>query len=180
MNSYTPEVKAFMTELQQNRNVLISLNDKDKTYDAMKSVRDILIQYLSMLNVTKSKINFGTDDFSLKVGFSWKDVLKNDTWTSYNVNFEYYCSLYNLAVCYYLLGVAIPSTEDDDKLKEAIKHLQNSAWLFDNIKNELPSILPVKETPNDMTNNYLTFVKISNLVLIYLFGPSSNPPTNCC
>jgi hypothetical protein len=173
-------VKGFIAEFQQNRNVLIALNDKDKTYDAMKSVRDVLVQYLSMLNVIKSKINFGNDAFSIKVGFSWKDVLKNDTWTSYNANFEYYCNLYNLATCYYNLGLSIPSTDDDTKLKEAIQYLQYSAWLFDNIKNEVPSVIPPKETPNDLTNNYLTYVFSLNLVFLHLSCSSSSKFAHSC
>lgn len=113
-----------------------------------------------MLNVIKSKMNFGKDDFSIKVEFGWKDVLKNDMWYSYNVNHEYYSNLFNLATLYFCMGNSISiGDEDEAKLKEAIKYYQFSAHLFDNIKNELPSVVPPKETPPDMTQNYLTYVK---------------------
>jgi hypothetical protein len=111
-----------------------------------------------MLNVIKSKMNFGKDDFCIKVEFGWKDVLKNDFWFSFNVSHEYYSNIFNLAVIYYNLGSSILLSDEETKLKQAIKYLQYSAWLFDNIKNEIPSIIPVKETPPDMSSNYLTYV----------------------
>ena len=60
-------MQGFIAEYQQNRNVIISLNEKDKTYEALKNTRDVIIQYLTMLNVIKSKMNFGKEDFSIKV-----------------------------------------------------------------------------------------------------------------
>ncbi len=110
------------------------------------------------MNVIKSKMNFGKDEFSIKVEFGWRDNIKNDMWYSYNINHEHYTNLFNLATLYYCMGAAISISDDDVKLKEAIKHLQYSAWLFDNIKNELPALIPAKETPPDMTQNYLTYV----------------------
>lgn len=150
-------MQAFVGEFQQNRNVLILLNDKEKSYDSMKGTKEVIVQYLSMLNVIKSKMNFGKDEFSIKVEFGWKDVLKNDFYYSYNINHEYYCCLYNLAVCYYNLACSISISDEEAKLKEAIKYLQYSSWVFDNIKNELPSLIPAKETPPDMTPNFLTY-----------------------
>jgi hypothetical protein len=130
----------------------------------MKTVKEHLINYLTMLNVIKSKMNFGKDDFSIKVDFAWRDVIKNDFWYSNNVNFEYYSSLFNLAIAYSCLGSSILSSDDEVKLKEGIKYFQFSSWLFDNIKNELPSLIPAKETPTDMTQNFLTYVRKQNFI----------------
>ncbi len=105
-------------------------------------------------------MNFGKDDFAVRIDFSWKDTLKNDYWTSSNLNFEYFSNVFNLATLYYCLGNSIPITENELKLKEAIKYFQHSAWLFDNIKSELPSIIIPKETPNDMIADYLTYVSL--------------------
>ena len=166
INSYTEKVQQFITEYQQCRNLIILLNEKDKTYDSMKTVKENLINYLTNLTLIKSKMNFGKDDFSIKVDFAWRDVVKNDFWYSNNVNFEYYSCLFNLAIAYSCLGSCILPTEDEAKLKEGIKYFQFSSWLFDNIKNELPSLIPAKETPIDMSQNYLTYVrKNSNIFL---------------
>lgn len=160
INSYS-SVEPFILEMQQNRNVIINLNDIDKKYDSLKKHKEIIVQYLTMLNQLKTKVSFGKDSFSLKVEFSWKDVLKNDFYGSYNVNMEYYSNLFNLAVIYYNLGYSInPAVEEESKVKEGIKYFQHAAWLFDSIKNEFPSMFPAKETPPDMSGNFLTYVNI--------------------
>lgn len=141
----------------------------------MKDTKNLIVQYLTHLNLIKSKINFGKDSFGLQVEFGWRDIIKNDMWYSYNVSHEYYSNLFNLATAYYCMGSLIQPTEDELKLKEAIKYLQNSAWLFDNIKNELPSLIPTKETPPDLTQNYLTYVNLFfNLVFIHMSCHCSN------
>jgi hypothetical protein len=153
------QVQSFIVELQQCRNTLIKLNEVDKGYESLKKTKDNLIEYLQYINLLKSKMNFGTDQFSLKFEFSWKDVLKNDSCTSNNINFEYYNNLFNLAVCYNLLGTSISiNNEEELKLKESIKYFQHAAWLFECIKNEINSNLNSKEIPSDMTDNYLTYV----------------------
>jgi hypothetical protein len=103
-------------------------------------------------------MNFGKEDLCIKIEFSWKDALKNDNWSSYNINFEYFSNLFNLGVCYYNLGLSIPITEDEGRLRESIKNFQYASWIFDNIKNEVSNTIPVKETPPDLTSNYLTYV----------------------
>jgi hypothetical protein len=131
----------------------------EKTSDSLKKIKETLISYISMLNLLKSKINFGKDDYSLKLEFGWKDVLKNDFYYSNNINLEYYSLLFNLAVTYNLLGNQLTSKIDDDvQLKEGIKNYQYSAWIFDKIKNEVPTYIPAKEIQPDLSVNYLTYV----------------------
>jgi hypothetical protein len=154
-------VQSFITEFQQNRNVLINLNDREKTIDTLKGHKTIIVQYLSMLNIIKSKMNFGRDSYSIKVEFYWKDVLKNDFMSSYNLNFDYFSNFFNLGVCYYSLGMAFLPNDEEIKLKESIKNFQYAAWIFDNIKNDLPDAISPKEIPSDMTPNYLTYVRIN-------------------
>ena len=123
-----------------------------------------------MLASLKQKINFGVDEYSLKMEFSWKDTLKNDFYTSFNVNFEYYNTLFNLAVIFKRLGSYFYGVQDDQKLKEGIKYFQHASWAFDKIKNELPTFLPAKEITPDLSANFLTFVFINyNLFSVLIF-----------
>jgi hypothetical protein len=105
-------------------------------------------------------MNFGKEEYSVKVEFTWKDILKNSNWGSYNISYEYYSNLFNLGVMFYLLAssIGIDNTDEDLKLKEAIKYYQYAAGIFDSIKNEAPASIPAKETPPDLTTNYLTYV----------------------
>jgi hypothetical protein len=174
-------VEGFIKETCQNRNTILNLQDNEKTVDSLKLMKENLVNYLNMLNLLKSKINFGNDGYSLKIEFGWKDVLKGCYNYSYNVNLEYYSVLFNLAVCYNCLAVAISNKADDDiTLKEAIKYYQFSAWLFDKIKNEVPTSIPVKEIQPDLSANYLTYVNYLNLVFFYLPSSCSKASPNYC
>jgi hypothetical protein len=145
------------------------IQDMEKTYESLKKSRDNIVTYINMLNVLRSKINFGKDNYSLAIEFGWKDTLKNDFYYSYNVNLEYFSLLFNLAVCYNLLGNCLSSkTDDDGLLKEGIKYYQYSAWLFDKIKNEVPTFIPTKEIQPDLSVNYLTYVIFFLLVFLFM------------
>lgn len=156
-NSYT-QIQSFIAELVQNRNIAIGIGELDKTIESLKTHKEIIVTYLNMLNALKSKINFGRDDYSLQIEFSWKDVLKDDFYNSYNVNFEYYSVLFNLGVLYHNLGKYSKGATEDSKLKEGIKYFQYAAWVFDKIKQELPTSLPVKEASFDLSTTYLSYV----------------------
>ena len=165
-------IEPFIKEVIQIRNTIITLQDMEKTTDSLKKMKENLVTYINMLNTLRSKINFGKDNYSLAIEFGWKDVLKNDYYYSYNVNLEYFSVLFNLAVCYFLLGSNISfKAEDDALLKEGIKNYQYSAWLFDKIKNEVPTCIPAKETQPDLSVNYLTYVN-NNIILVFLFMSS--------
>jgi hypothetical protein len=134
----------------------------DQTLDSLKSHKTTTTDYLIMLNQLKSKINFGNDTYSLQIEFTWKDSLKNDNHTSYNVNLEYYSAMFNLAVIYRQIGKCYFGANEDGKLKEGIKSFQYAAWLFDKIKNEIPSFIPVKEINPDLSSTFLSYVKFKN------------------
>jgi hypothetical protein len=132
----------------------------EKTNDSVRKHKEGLVSYINMFNLLRTKINFGKDDYSLKIEFGWKDVLNNSFYYSNNANLEYFSLLFNLAVSYNILGTGLTSkTDDDSQLKEGIKNYQYAAWLFDKIKNEVPSCIPLKEIQPDLSVNYLTYVR---------------------
>ena len=113
-----------------------------------------------MINFIKTKINFGNDQFSVKVDFIWRDTVKDCIVTSNNIAYEINCVVFNLAVCNNLLAkLTNPDNDEETKLKETIKSLEFCAGTLDKIKNELPTLLTEKEIPLDLSPNYLQFVK---------------------
>ncbi len=130
----------------------------DKSLEKLKSYKETVVIYLNMLYALKSKINFGRDEYCMQLEFGWKDVLRNDFYYSYNINFEYYSAYFNLAILFVLMGKLQSKSTDDAKLREGIKHFQTAAWIFDNIKQEIPVCIPAKETPPDLSSNYLSYV----------------------
>ena len=158
-NSFTPTVEKFLAEVQQNRNVISDMGETKLNLDTLKSNRQICIQYISQINLLKSKMSFGKESIAIHLGFQWKDTLKNNMCSSMNINFELYNVMFNLAMIY--LNIAkmesIEAGNDDSRLKEAIKSYQYAAGFFDKIKNEIPQALPEKEIPNDLSQNYMTY-----------------------
>ena len=156
---FNATVEKFLTECQQNRNVISTLGDTKQTIDSLKSNRQILIQYINQLNLLKTKMSFGKDKFAIHLEWTWRDTLKNSNWSSFNISFEIYNVLYDLAITYYNIGrvEAAEAGDDDAKLKEAIKAYQYAAGFFDKIKNEAPLSIQDKELPNDLKPNYMTY-----------------------
>ena len=122
-NSFTPTVEKFLAEVQQNRNVISDLGEVKQNLDNLKSNKQICMQYISQLNLLKSKMSFGQDKLAVHLGFVWQDTLKNNNFNSMNINFELYNVMFNLATIY--LNIAriesVEAVNDDSRLKEAIK-----------------------------------------------------------
>lgn len=152
-------MEQFIKDLAITRNRIINPATIEVTFGNLKDLKDTIIAYLNILSYVKSKINFGTDQFSLKIEFIWKDTVKDSFTSSYNVAFEFYSVLYNLAVCNNMMTKLINADSDEEvKLKDAIKTLEFSAGIMEKIKTELPTFMADKEIPNDLSGVYLTFV----------------------
>ena len=119
---FDQKVESFLSEVQQNRNVVCNFNDFSKNMDTLKTNKEILLQYINELNLIKSKMTFGKEDYCVKIEFQWKDTFKANNWSSYNIALEYYSNLFNLAVIYFNIAklTAAEAAGDDAKLKESI------------------------------------------------------------
>ena len=151
------EVEPLVNQLEIARNASISCFQMDKNYNNFLKSKDNIVAYLRLLNCFKQKMNFGTDEFNVKIGFVWGDSLTKDNYTSYNFAMEYYNHIYNLAITLVNIGKSVSLTDSDDKLKEAIKCMNQAAYLFDKIKLELPNSINSKEIQPDLSANYLSY-----------------------
>jgi hypothetical protein len=111
-----------------------------------------------MLNSLRNKINFGSDQYSLKIDFAWRDTLIDDKFTSNSLNFEYYSVLFNLGIVHFEMGKSMIISDDDQKLKEGNKLFQTATWIFDSIKEEYPLYIQAGNIQPDLQMNYLSFV----------------------
>ena len=55
------------------------------------------MQYITQLNLLKSKMSLGKEKITVHLNFTWKDTLKNSNCSSMNINFEIYNVMFNLA-----------------------------------------------------------------------------------
>ncbi len=153
-------METFIKDFVITRNKIINPTSFEITQINLKDLKDLMISYLNMLNFIKTKINFGNDQYSLKVEFIWRDTVKDTNVSSYNIAFEMYCVLYNVAICNNLMAKIVnPDTDDELKLKESIKQLEFCAGITEKIRTELPALMNEKEIPADLSANFMQFVK---------------------
>jgi hypothetical protein len=92
----------------------------------------------------------------------WRDILNGDYYYSYNINHEYYSCLFNLATLYFNIG-RCDNGGDETKMKDAVKYFQYSAFIFDKIKQEIPTLVPAKDIQPDLNTNFLTYASYLSL-----------------
>ena len=173
--SLTDKVKSYFSELNQNRNVMTQMPENQDNLDQLKQDINIITSYINMLSAIKQKMTFGKESFSCKIEFIWTDTIKGSKWDSYNIYFEIYNALFNLATCYYNLGTqtAASSTEKNGH-KEASKYFKYAMSLYDTIKEEATTKIPEKNLPLDLFPGHLEYCKticeIQGHIEVYLIA----------
>jgi len=152
------KIESFVQEFVQNRNVLIKITESVGLMENLKIYRETSVNYLTMINALKNKINFGKESFNLKLDFGWKDTLSEEKFLSNSIHFEYYSVMFNLALIYFEMGKAVYFVEEDVKLKDGVKYFQTAASLFDKIKEEYQLYIQALNIQPDLQLNYMSFV----------------------
>ena len=158
-SSFDQKVETFLSEVQQNRNVISTMGGMNQNLDTLKTNKEILLQYLNQLNTIKGKMTFGRENYCVQVEFQWKDIFKNKIWSSYSINFEFYNVMFNLAMIYCIMGIMITNEcgDDEERLKESVKYFRYASGLFDTIKNDASNGIPAKELPPDLGYSYMSY-----------------------
>jgi hypothetical protein len=160
----------FVINLTNLRKKISTPDSFKETLNDLKDLKDSIISYLNMLNFLKTKIPFGKDQFSLKLEFVWLDTIKDSKITSNDINYEIYSNLFNLSICNnFIAKLTDPEKEEETKLKDVIKNLEFSAGIIDKIKKELPTLMPEKDIPIDLSDKYLDFVNKKKLFFYYFY-----------
>lgn len=165
-------LEPMLNEIDFARNEAINVANLDKSVSSMEKAKISLVNYLKLLSSLRQRMTFGKDNMSVKIEFAWFDVLKNTNYFSYNISHEYYNMLFNLALCLFNLGKSCDLNSDETVLKQSIKNLNYSAWIFDKIKQELPQNLSANDIQPDLQQSYLTYCSYYSLahsqILIFL------------
>ena len=167
MGMLSDSVDNFFRDIKQNRDVICKLSKNNTSVEQLTQHKLVLTTYINELLALKSKMTFGKQSYSCKIGFCWSDTICNKEWKSYSIYFEIYNCLYNLAVIYYCLGNHLGNTAKDDKNKnkEAVKSYKHALYIFDRLKNEAYSTLCEKELPYDLYPSHLSY--LSKLCIIF-------------
>ena len=167
MGALSESVENFFRDIKQNREVICNLSKNNSSEEVFKKHRLILTTYLNEILALKSKMTFGKQSYSCKIGFCWSDTICNKEWKSYNIYFEIYNCLYNLGVIYYCLGNYLGNTAKDDKnlLKESVINYKHALYIFDRLRHEAYSAISTKELPYDLYPSHLSYC--SKLCIIF-------------
>lgn len=156
--TFDDKVKTFISDIQQNRNIVANLKSMGTGLTVLKNNKEIAIQYLNQLLTLKTKISFGKESYSFKLDFTWSETLKGSNWSSLHVDFEYYNTLFNLGVLSFLIAQEhIKESKDESSLKEATKNYREAAGIFNKIKTDAPANLSPKEIPHDLQESYMSY-----------------------
>jgi hypothetical protein len=169
-------VQSFFRDIKQNRDVMTKLCKNETNHEQLIQHRSILTTYLNEILTLKSKMTFGKQSYSCKIGFVWTDIICSKEWKSYNIYFEIYNCLFNLGVLYFKLGDSVAkNVSDDDKDKnkerdksknrEAVKYFKQALYIFDRLRNTAYSAISSKELPYDLYPNYLKY--LCKICIIY-------------
>ena len=179
-SSLTEKVKEYFAELTQNRNVIVQMNEVEESIDRIRENINILTTYINQILSIRQKTTFGKETYSCKIEFSWKDTLKGSSWDSFNIWFEIYNAMFNLAVSYYCLGENVAKAAmDKNGHKEACNYFKNAMGIFNVIKEEAVTKIPEKELPYDLFPSHMEYCmclcEIKGQLEIYKIAKESSP-----
>ena len=159
--SLTDKIKTYFSEINQCRSVMSQMGEVQDSIDQLKQNISIILSYINMLSAIKQKMTFGKESYSCKIEFTWTDTIKGSKYSSYNIFFEIYNSMFNLATCYYNLGTQLGKNATE-KIghKEACKYYRQAMYLYDVIKEEANLKIIEKELPLDLFPPHLDYCKI--------------------
>ena len=155
----TSNIETFFRDIKQNRDVICKLAKNETNEEQLTQHKLVLTTYLNEILTLKSKMTFGKQSYSCKVGFIWTDTICSKEWKSYNIYFEIYNCMFNLGVIYFKLGTYISKNakEDKNKSKEAVNYFKHALYLFDRLKNTAYSAISSKELPYDLYPSHLKY-----------------------
>ena len=159
--SLTEKIKKYFAEINQCRTVISQMGEVQDNIDQLRQNITILLTYINMLSAIKQKMTFGKEGYACKIEFTWTDTIKGSKYSSYNIFFEIYNAMFNLATCYYNLGTQLAKAASE-KIghKEACKNFKNAMYMYDVIKEEANLKIIEKELPLDLFPEHLDYCKV--------------------
>ena len=160
-------IENFFRDIKQNRDVIYKLSKNETNEEQLTQHKLVLTTYLNEILTLKSKMTFGRQSYSCKVGFVWTDTICSKEWKSYNIYFEIYNCMFNLGSIYFKLGTYISKNAKDDKnkSKEAVNYFKHALYIFDRLKNTAYSAISSKELPYDLYPTHLKYC--AQMCIIY-------------
>jgi hypothetical protein len=149
-----------ISELDGVRKELVHANSYRCDVEQLKKFKDLFAKNYCNSMLLNKYFSFGAGPKQLNCKFVWHDSFSQDQVISYSAVFDALNSKYNYAVC--LSRIACYMSLEGDGIKHACKYMQQSAWVFEDLKTNVAQLKPGESSP-DFTNESLTM--LSNLML---------------
>ena len=158
-DSITQNLQKYFSDFEQNRNIISYNKDDQESIKDIMTTLDISTKYFNQLIAIKSKNAFGPHANSCEINFRWTDTITGNLWGSFNINFEYYNVLFNIASLYFYLGYlkSISLKINKELRKEAIKDYKYSLYLFNIIRDEAHKKIEQRDLPYDLYPSYCEY-----------------------
>lgn len=133
----------------------------------MKKFKDLFAKSYCNSMLMNKYFSFGTGPKQCNQKLIWTDSFSGDRVESYSLVFDAINCKYNYGVC--LARIACFMNLEGDGIKYACKYMQQAAWVFEDLKQQVTQLKPGECSP-DFTNECLSM--LSNLMLAqaqYLF-----------
>ena len=165
--SITQNLQKYFSDFNQNRNIISYNKDDHETIRDVMTTLEITTKYFNQLIAIKSKNAFGPHANSCEINFTWTDTITGNSWGSFNINFEYYNVLFNIASLYFHLGYlkSISPKIDKSLRKESMKDYKYALYLFNIIKDEANKKIEQRDLPYDLYPSYCDYC--ATLCIIY-------------
>ena len=149
-----------ITEVENVRKELANANVYKCDVEQLRKFKDLFARNYNNAMLLNKYFTFGTGNNAVNIKFSWADSFGKDPVESYSAVFEALSSKFCFGVCLARIACFMPL--DGDGIKHACKSMQQAAWVFENLKENVSQLKPGETSP-DFTNESLTM--LSNLML---------------
>ena len=179
--SLSDKIKTFFGELAENRNSMSKMKEIQISTEEIKENIKVITKYINQINTIKKKMIFGKEKYCCKIQFDWSNTIKGSHLKSYNIEFEIYNCLFNLAILYYCNGLNLARSKMATKeiRKDSTINFKNAIYLFNIIKEEANKKIEQKELQSDLSDIHLSYCiclcEIEGQIQIYKIAKETNP-----
>jgi hypothetical protein len=180
-STLTDKAKELFKQVTQNRDAMSKMKEIQISSEEIKNNIEIIISYINQINAIRKKMIFGKDKYCCKITFDWSDTIKGNHIKSYNIEFELFNALYNLAVLYYCNALNLARSDSPPKeiRKEITLCFRYAIYIFNFIKEEAKKKIDIKELQSDLYDEHLDYCivmcEIEGQIQIYKIAKETNP-----
>ena len=167
-------VNTFISDFNSKHNALSNLNKISKEKTILQKQQSILISYLKQIQILQAKFPPKESPEHIRFHFMWKDILKEQLHTSDDLYYEYYNSLFNLGILFFVQGYTTDKdvakfSIDENRCTEICQTFQRAMWCFQKLQLEVKTKLSKQDIPKDLEDCVLYYNSLFCMIYGYKY-----------